>query len=173
MSRRRSQSSRARTALLVVLLGTLSGCSLFVRPVPGADRNLRCLLEYRPDPTHESDILFTALANPYEVPHHSPVDVFLHLIVAPGRHLSEPLIVRGAVCESPWKEGKRLPRIIDEDHYVLCRREGLAEVVIMAQTKWGVCARVIPEGDDRPRCRRWPLRSPKGLRFLSPVSCSQ
>lgn len=163
------------TALGVILF---SGCTLFVprlRPVPGADRNLRCFLEYRPDPTHDGpDLLFMALSNPYktEEAYMNPLEALVHGIAGPGRSLSAPVKVQGAVCESPWQAGNRIPMRFTEDHYLLCRRRALAEVRISVVTKWGVCAREIPAGDNRPRCGPSGRPPNKGRQFMSQASCS-
>jgi hypothetical protein len=144
------------------------------RPVPGAERNLGCVIEYRPDPTHDGpDLLFSGLANPYqwETAFMNPLEEFVHWIIGPGRHLSAPVEVRGAVCESPWQAGHRMPMWLRDGHYLLCRRQGLSEVRIAVQTRWGVCEQVISRGDDRPRCRGWGSRPNQGLRFLSQATC--
>jgi hypothetical protein len=166
--------------VLCTALGMIvsSGCTLFVprlRPVAGADRNLWCVLEYRPDPTHDGpDLLFMAAANPYktEEAYMNPLEALVHGVFAPGRHLSAPVKVRGAVCESPWQAGHRIPMLLTESHYLLCRRQSLAEVRISVVTRWGACTSEIPAGDNRPRCR--PSGSPpnNGQHFMSQVVCS-
>lgn len=158
----------------------LAGCSLAdkrSRPTPGSPDNVVCALEYRPDPSHEGpDILFVAASHPYneEEFYMSLPDVLLHAVFAPGRHLAEPVRVRGARCEPPvWEKGHRLPRNVVKDHYLLCRREGLEAVEIEVKTKWGSCGVEIPEGDGAPRCRQWGRYVNPGVRKLSQKVCGR
>lgn len=170
-----SPSSRVVLGALALILS--SGCSLFnpsLRPVPGADRNLTCAIEYRPDPTHDGpDLLFLAAANPYkwEEGYMNPLEPLVHTIIGPGRYLSAPVEVQGAVCDSTWQAGHRLPMWFTDGHYLLCRRQALAEVRFAVQTKWGACEQVISESDDRPRCDAAGNQSGGGLRFLSQTTC--
>lgn len=76
---------RGRATVLGVLVALLSGCSVFyksTRPVPGASRNLSCLIEYRPSPTDSAkrDLLFLATASPYKLEevYMNPVDILFH-----------------------------------------------------------------------------------------------
>lgn len=149
-----------------LVLSLCLGCSFAnkaSRPTPGAARNLSCALEYRPDSTHDGpDILFTASADPWkgETFYMSLPDVLIHSVFAPGRHLTEPIRVQGAECEStPWRKGHRLP-----DH-LLCRREGLEAVAFSVETKWGRCDAEIAAGDTTPTCRlrSWPELSESDL----------
>lgn len=168
----------SRVLVASVMACALGGCSLFsssMRPVPGAQRNLYCDIEYRPDPTHDGpDLLFTAAANPYkwERAYMNPLEGLVHTVIGPGRYLSAPVEIRGAVCESPWQAGHRMPMWFRNSHYLLCRRQALSEVGIAVQTKWGACEQVISSGDDRPRCRGWGSRPNRGLRFMSQAICS-
>lgn len=180
MSYRGSSNKKSGPVLIVAAMLLLAGCSLVdksSRPTPGAPDNLVCALEYRPDPSHEGpDVLFVAASYPYrgEEFYMSLPDVLLHAVFAPGRHLTEPVRVRGARCEPPfWEKGHRLPRSFAvKDHYLLCRRDGLSAVEIEVKTKWGSCVAEIPEGDAAPRCRRWGRATNRGLRWLSQEICS-
>lgn len=162
MSRRQIEKL-GRVTVLGVLIALLSGCTLFLkdtRPVPGASRNLSCVIEYRPSPTDptQPDILFLATAWPYklEEAYHSPVDVFFHAIFAPGRHLVSPLRVVGATCEPPlWGKGHRIPLVVHPRRGLLCKRNGLERVTIEAETKYGRCRVEIPAGESAPICREW------------------
>lgn len=176
------REARERTAMRALLgvftLLVLGGCSLVAkstRPVPGEERNLSCILEYRPDPDHSGpDLLFIAAANPYktEQVYMNPVEMLVHGIFAPGRHLSEPAVVRGASCQTPvWDEGHRVPMAARHRHYLACTREGLEAVEFEVTTKWGSCRRTIPAGDDEPRCGRWYGEPRGGLRLLSQDVC--
>lgn len=156
---------------MLLLGGAVGACSLLdpaSRPKPGAPANLWCALEYRPaetltgaaaeeDPTGQAraDLRFTAFARPYDSTTfmHSPLDLLIHGVFAPGRHLSEPLEVEGAVCEGVWQAGKRVGQRVRASDDVFCRRQGREAVRIRAQTKHGVCEVVLPEGDLRPRCQ--------------------
>jgi hypothetical protein len=176
-TQRFNASPSARLCVVALILAGSSGCSLIrptMRPLPDADRNLICMIEYRPDPSHEGpDILFTAVASPYrlEGAHMNPLEVLLHTVVGPGRHLSGPVEILGAECESPWQAGHRMPMSVSRRHYFLCRRLAASEVRIATQTKWGMCEQVIPRDDTRPRCRRWGSRPIIGLQYMSQTAC--
>lgn len=171
--------SIARLGLLLAVASLLGGCSLLFassRPTPGAERNLFCTLEYRPDPARsgEPDLLFLAGAMPYRAEEFllSLPDVVFHMIFAPGRHLSAPIHLRGVICEPPlWAKGHRLPMRLSLRRGLLCRREGLERVEIGVETKWGSCRRTIPAGDATPRCREWYGRTSAKLRSLSDTAC--
>ena len=173
----RNAFASSRVPFVALAAVVFTGCTLVVpslRPVPGAERNLTCVLEYRPDPAHDGpDLLFAAVANPYalERAYMNPLEALVHNVFGPGRHLSEAVEVRGAVCSSPWQAGYRVPMWLDDRHYLLCRRRGLDDVSIAVRTKWGACEQRISAGDDRPRCRRW-TRPNEGLRSLSDAVCS-
>ena len=140
----------------------LSGCSLLSRPVAGDPNNVRCSLLYRPHSEPDqaqaaghADLLFVALADPYPGTEylHSPPDVLLHAVAAPGRYLSRPLLVEGANCvQAPWPRGRRLPQSFRWRRGMLCQRIGDEEVVFEVATKWGTCRQTIPEGDKTPNC---------------------
>lgn len=156
-----------------------SGCSLFyesTKPEPDAPRNVSCFLEYRPDPSRpgEPDIIFLAVASPYrlEEVYMNPVDMVFHGLVAPGRHLVEPVRIRGASCEPLWGKGHRLPQRLKPRSYMLCRRDGLEAVEIAVKTKWGLCAKEIPAGDATPRCLEHLRIKGEGLDRLSQEVCS-
>jgi len=172
-------SAALRCGLAVGVAFLAGGCTLLfpsLRPTQGAQRNLFCALEYRPDPNRpgEPDLLFLAGGQPYKLEEvdMSLPDGLLHTVVAPGRHLSAPVHLLGVTCEPPlWGEGHRLPGHLSLHHYMLCRRQGLARVEIEVRTKWGSCRREIPEGDATPHCREWFERSSRGLARLSPAVC--
>jgi hypothetical protein len=152
-----------RLTVLGVFVAFLSGCSVFykdTRPVPGASRNLSCLIEYRPSPTDSTkpDLLFLATAFPYkmEKAYMNPVDVFFHAMFAPGRHLSTPIRIVGATCKPPiWSKGHRIPQLVRPHGGLLCRRNELERVVIEAETKYGQCRLEIPPGERAPICKEW------------------
>ncbi|MCP4205437.1 MAG: hypothetical protein GY767_00095 [Shimia sp.] len=152
-----------RATALWALVAFLSGCSVVsknTRPVPGASRNLSCLIEYRPSPTDSTkpDLLFLATAWPYKVEeaYMNPVDVLFHAMFAPGRHLSTPVRVVGATCEPPiWGKGHRIPQLVRPRGGLLCKRNELERVVIEAETKHGQCRVEIPPGEDAPICKEW------------------
>jgi hypothetical protein len=167
-----------RTSLVFAAAFLLGGCTLVAsstRPVPGAERNLRCQLEYRPDPQHDGpDLLFTAGGSPYklEEAYMSLPDMLVHLVFAPGRHLAAPAVVRGARCQTPlWEAGHRVPLHPSIGHYLACTREGVEAVELAVATKWGTCRRTIPAGDDAPRCFGWVGEPRGGLRLLSQEVC--
>jgi hypothetical protein len=120
-------------------------------------------------------LLIFATAFPYrlEEAYMNPLEWIVHGIGAPGRHLSTPVEIRGAVCESPWKAGHRIPMSVGKSHYLLCRRHGLAEVRIRVQSKWGECEQLVPEDDQTPRCRPWFDHPSRGLQFLSQAVCTE
>jgi hypothetical protein len=134
-----------------------------------------CAIEYRPDPHHDGpDIVFVAAASPYrgEEFYMNPLEILVHGLFAPGRHLSAPIHVRGAVCNAAWQRGHRLPFMFGRRHYLLCRRSDLDEVEIQVETKWGSCDQTIRAEDACPRCRNWGTRPTRGLRHLSQATCS-
>jgi hypothetical protein len=101
----------------------------------------------------------------------NPLEGLLHFGLAPGRHLTKPLTVRGATCEAPlWGEGHRLPMYANHRHALLCTRDGLEEVVFELETKYGHCRWMIPEGDDTPICWNW-VEDRGNLLALSPDVC--
>jgi hypothetical protein len=183
MEVKRIVASFAVSGLVPVLLAALlaGGCSLLsetARPVRDDPRNVFCALEYRPDPDRpgEPDVLFVAGGQPYrgEEFYMSLPDNLLHMLFAPGRHLSEPVHLRGVTCKPPlWGPGHRLPALLSPRHHLLCRRDGLERVEIEVRTKWGSCRREIPAGDATPRCRGWGGREGGGLRDLSPNVCPE
>ncbi len=154
------------------------GCSLFsasTRPEPGAQRNLFCDLEYRPDPGFDGpDILFLAAAMPYKVEqvYMNPLEDFVHLVFAPGRHLSQPIAVEGAVCRQPWQAGHTLPAAFTRRHYLLCKRTDGREVRLTVRTPFGVCTQTLAADDLRPVCRPRFRRPNLGLRSMSPSVCA-
>lgn len=176
---RNSAAVALRSGLILTAAWLAGGCSLLFessRPTPGDPRNVFCALEYRPDPERpgEPDILFLAGGQPYRTEefYMSLPDGLLHMVFAPGRHLSEPVHLRGVTCSPPvWGPGHRLPGRLSRRHYLLCRRDGLERVEIEVRTKWGSCRREIPAGDATPRCREWFGRKTGGLRHLSPNVC--
>lgn len=176
---RASVTVALRYGLVLVAAWLTGGCSLLfesARPTPDEPRNVFCGLEYRPDPDRpgEPDLLFFAGGQPYPIEefYMSLPDALLHTVFAPGRHLSEPVHLRGVICSPPvWGTGHRLPGRLSRRHYLLCRRDGLEHVEIEVRTKWGSCRREIPAGDGTPRCREWFGRKSGGLRHLSPTVC--
>lgn len=141
----------------------MSGCSLWfedTRPEAGSRRNLSCFIEYRPSATDSTkpDLLFFATAFPYrlEEVYMNPVETLFHGAFAPGRHLTAPLQVVGAACESPpWSKGHRLPHAVHPRHALMCKRIGLERVMITGETKYGQCQVEIPAGESAPVCKQW------------------
>ena len=177
---RRSERDRPKTLGALLLLTALCfGCSFVVkstRPVPGTQRNLFCMIEYRPDPSRptEPDIFFLAAANPYkteEVAMSLP-DGLAHSLFAPGRHLTRAIEIDGASCEEPWPKGHRLPSTFRPRKGLLCQRTGEEEVRLAVETKYGQCSVEIAMGDRTPRCRDW-LRHKAGLERLSRDVCPE
>lgn len=152
-----------------------AGCTLALRPTPGAPRNVFCALEYRPDAaSSRPDVLFLAGAWPYrtEEAYMSLPDGVVHGLFAPGRHLSRPVHLEGVTCEPPlWPKGHRLSQSLRLRRALVCRRNDLERLVIEVDTRWGSCRQEIPAGDARPRCRLWFGRTSKSLERLSPTVC--
>ena len=167
-------------ATLLVLSAISFGCSFATkstRPVPGEQRNLFCLIEYRPDPARPGapDLLFLAAGNPYkteEVALSLP-DGLAHGLFAPGRHLSRAMEIEGATCEHPWQKGHRLPSYLRVSKGLLCRRTNAEKVRLAVETKYGQCSIEIDLGDRTPRCRTWLGRGGGPLERLSPDVCPE
>lgn len=175
-ARRRGQ--RLYPLALAALAVLAAGCTLAsdsLRPTPGAQRNVFCALEYRPDPaSSRPDVLFLAGAAPYktEEAYMSLPDGVVHGVFAPGRHLSRPVHLEGVTCEPPlWPKGHRLSQSLKLRGALVCRRDDLERLVIEVSTRWGSCRQEIPAGDARPRCRLWHGRTSESLERLSPNVC--
>ncbi len=149
--------------MAVALLCT--GCSLVAkstRPVPGAQRNLYCSVEYRPGAGEGPDLLFFASAVPYKVEevYMSLPDVLVHQVFAPGRHLTQAVEVQGATCDrsrsgADWGAGFRVPMRFNPENGLRCTRTAGERVAFVAETRHGRCEVEISPGEMEPRCHHY------------------